>query len=174
MTGTSSMSHVTNRRTPSPETHANADPPPTPDKGIRGVTLEIYGDGPLEVWPGVVAPAGYYIVIDGAAGDQYEAAQGFPTWYGPYGAEHYMRAGSTARSFQWIPGEETPIHRADAMERALRRRSLKPPTHEAMQEERYDPWGRREATSLFKEVGDSAETAYHSDMYVTSEMANRW
>jgi hypothetical protein len=23
-------------------------------------------------------------------------------------------------------------------------------------------------------VGDSAETAYHSDMYVTSEMASRW
>jgi hypothetical protein len=71
------------------------------------------------------------------------------------------------RPFQWIPGEETPIHRADAMERALRhRRPLKPPTHEAMQE-RYDPWGRQEATSLFKEVDDSAETAYHSDMYVT-------
>jgi hypothetical protein len=118
-----------------------------------------------------------YVVIDGAAGDQYEAAQGFPTWYGPYGAEHYMRAvarlldhssGSLAKRCRYT------IHRADAMERALRRRSLKPPTHEAMQEERYDPWGRREATSLFKEVGDSAETVYHSDMYVTSEMANRW
>ena len=85
-----------NRRTPSPcGTHASAESsPPTPDKGIRGVTLGIYGDGPLEVRSGVVAPAGYYIVIDGAAGDQYEAAQGFPTWYGPYGAEHYMWAGS--------------------------------------------------------------------------------
>jgi hypothetical protein len=40
--------------------------------------------------------------------------------------------------------------------------------------ERYDPWGHREATSLFKEVGDSAETENHSDMYVTSKMANRW
>jgi hypothetical protein len=61
------------------------------------------------------------------------------------------------------------------MELALRRqsRSLKPPTREAMQE-RYGPWGRREATSLVREVGDSAETAYYSDMYVTSKMANRW
>jgi hypothetical protein len=85
-----------NRRTPSPcGTHASAESsPPTPDKGVRGVTLGIYGDGPLEVRSGVVAPAGYYIVIDRAAGDQYEAAQGFLTWYGPYGAEHYMWAGS--------------------------------------------------------------------------------
>jgi hypothetical protein len=41
-------------------------------------------------------------------------------------------------------------------------------------QERYDPWGHREATSLFKEVGDSAETEYYSDMYVTSKMASRW
>jgi hypothetical protein len=33
---------------------------------------------------------------------------------------------------------------------------------------------KQEATSLFKEVGDSAETACHSDMYATSEMASRW
>jgi hypothetical protein len=32
----------------------------------------------------------------------------------------------------------------------------------------------REPTSLFKEVGDSAETEYHSDMYVTPKMASRW
>jgi hypothetical protein len=131
-----------NRRTPRPcETHASAeDSPPTPDEGVHEVTLGIYGDGPLEVRSGVVAPAGYYIAIDGAAGDQYEAAQGFPTWYGPYGAGHYMRAGSVARSFQWIPGGETPTDRANAMELALRRQSqsLKPPTREAMQE-RYDP-----------------------------------
>jgi hypothetical protein len=46
---------------------------------------------------------GYYMAIDGAAGgengDEYEAAQGFPRWYGPDGAEHYMRADSIARSF---------------------------------------------------------------------------
>ena len=61
------------------------------------------------------------------------------------------------------------------MEDDLRRQSesRKPPTRAAMHE-RYDPWGHREATSLFKEVGDSAETEYHSDMYVTSKMANRW
>jgi hypothetical protein len=28
--------------------------------------------------------------------------------------------------------------------------------------------------SLFREVGDSGDTAYHSDMYVTSQMANRF
>jgi hypothetical protein len=49
----------------------------------------------------------------------------------------------------------------------------RPPTHEALQG-RYGPWGRREAAPLFREVGDSAETAYHSDMYATSEMASRW
>jgi hypothetical protein len=41
-------------------------------------------------------------------------------------------------------------------------------------QERYDPWGRREAASLFREAGDSAEAAYHSDLYATSKMANRW
>jgi hypothetical protein len=51
--------------------------------------------------------------------------------------------------------------------------SRKPPTRAAMHE-RHDPWGHREATSLFKEVGDSAETEYHGDMYVTPKMANRW
>ena len=67
-----------NRRTPSPcGTHASAESsPPTPDKGIRGVTLGIYGDGPIEVRPGVVAPAGYYIAIDGAAGDEYDGSAG--------------------------------------------------------------------------------------------------
>jgi hypothetical protein len=41
-------------------------------------------------------------------------------------------------------------------------------------QERYDPWGHQDATSLFKEVSDSAETEYHGDMYVTSEMTGRW
>jgi hypothetical protein len=27
---------------------------------------------------------------------------------------------------------------------------------------------------LFREAGDSAETEYHSDMYVASKMVNRW
>ena len=56
------------------------------------------------------------IVIDGAAGDEYEAAQGFPRWYGPDGAEHYMRADSIARSFQWVPVGAMQIDRANAME----------------------------------------------------------
>jgi hypothetical protein len=63
-----------------------------------------------------------------------------------------MREGSIARSFQWIPGEATPADRAEApMERDLRSQSLSttPPTHESLQE-RHDPWGRREAVSLFR------------------------
>jgi hypothetical protein len=63
--------------------------------GISEVTLGTYGDEPLEVRSGVVAPVGYYLAIDGAAGgengDEYEAAQGFPSWCGPYGAGQYMR-----------------------------------------------------------------------------------
>jgi hypothetical protein len=47
---------------------------------------------------------------------------------------------------------------------------LKPQTCEEMQE-RDDPWGNRDATSMFKEVGDSAETKYDNDMYVASKMA---
>jgi hypothetical protein len=56
----------------------------------------------------------------------------------------------------------------------LRRQSdqLKPQTREEMQE-RYDLWAR-DATSMFKEVGDSAETDYDNDMYVASKMASRW
>jgi hypothetical protein len=54
--------NVTNRRTPSPETHANVeDPPPTPDVDVNDVTLGAYGDKPLEVRPGMVVPAGFYI-----------------------------------------------------------------------------------------------------------------
>ena len=84
-----------------------------------------------------------------------------------------MRVGSIARSFPWIPGEDQPVDRAQAMEKDLRRQSelLRPPTRKEMQE-RYDPWGHRDATSLFKDVSDSAETEYYSGMYVTSKMAD--
>ena len=63
------------------------------------------------------------------------------------------------------------------MEDDLRRQSdqrwLLQQTREEMQE-RYDLWGNRDETSMFKEVGDSAETEYDHDMYVASEMASRW
>jgi hypothetical protein len=63
------------------------------------------------------------------------------------------------------------------MEGDLRRQSdqlkLRPQTREDMQE-RYDPGGYRDATSMFKEVGESAETEYDNDMYVASKMADRW
>jgi hypothetical protein len=49
----------------------------------------------------------------------------------------------------------------------------RPQTREEMQE-MYGPWGNRDATSMFKEVGDSAETGHDNDMCVTSKMANRW
>jgi hypothetical protein len=57
----------------------------------------------------------------------------------------------------------------------LRRQSaqLKPPSREEMQE-RYDPWGNRDATSMLKEIGDAAETEYDKDMYMASKMADRW
>jgi hypothetical protein len=49
------------------------------------------------------------------------------------------------------------------MEEDLRRQSdqlkPRPQTREEMQE-RYDPGGNRDATSMFKEVGESAETEY--------------
>jgi hypothetical protein len=128
---------VTNRCTPSPETRAAAeDPSPTPDVDVNEVTLGAYGDKPLEVRPGVVVPAGYYIVIDGASGDRYEAAQAYQEWYGFYGAEHHMQVGSIARPFPWIPGEDQPVDRAHSMEKDLRRQSesLRPPTREEMQE----------------------------------------
>jgi hypothetical protein len=106
---------------------------------------------------------------------RYEAALTFQGWYGFYGAEHHMRVGSIARSFSWIPGEDVPLHRAERMKDDLRLQSesRKTPTHAAMHE-RCDPWGDRDPASLFKEVGDSAETEYHGDMYVTPKMASRW
>jgi hypothetical protein len=87
-----------NMRTPSPEPPASAnDAAPATGEGattdvcIGEITLRASGDKPLEVrsGSGVVAPAGHFLVIDGAADDgQYEAAQHFPTWYGEDGAEH--------------------------------------------------------------------------------------
>jgi hypothetical protein len=38
----------------------------------------------------------------------------------------------------------------------------------------YDLWGNRDETSMFKEVGDSAETKHDNDMYVASKMADWW
>jgi hypothetical protein len=52
-------------------------------------------------------------------------------------------------------------------------KSFTPPSPESIWE-RCDPWGRQEAASQIKEMSESAETAYHHDMYVTSKMANRW
>jgi hypothetical protein len=82
---------VTNRRTPSSETRATAeDPPSTPDEDVDEVTLGAYGDKKLEVRSGVVVPSGHYIVIDGGdrdcqrPGDRYEAAQAFQEWCGFY------------------------------------------------------------------------------------------
>ena len=134
-------------RTPSPETRATAeDPPPTPDVDADDVTLGTHGDKPLEVRSGVVVPAGFYIIIDGMSSDRYEAAQASQEWYGFWGAERHMRADSIARCFPWIPGRARPADRARRMEEDLRRQSaqlkLEPPTE---MQERYDPWGHRDA-----------------------------
>ena len=148
---------------------------------VDEVTLGAYGDRPIEARSGVVAPSPYYVIIDGGdrhcqpAYDRYEAGGAFQEWYGAYGAEHHMRAGSIARCFPQIPGAAHPADRARRMVEDLRRQGaqLKPQTCEEMQE-RDDPWGNRDATSMFKEVGNSAETKYDNDMYVASQMANRW
>ena len=71
--------HVTNRRTPSPDAHTTIEDPPPPDVTV---TLGAYGDEPLKVRTGVVAPAGCYIVIDGMSSGRYEAALTFQEWYG--------------------------------------------------------------------------------------------
>jgi hypothetical protein len=172
-----------NMRTPSPEPPASTNDaaPATgedPTTDVGEITLGAFGDKPLEVRSGVAAPAGHFLITDGAADDgEYEPAQHFPTWYGEDGAEHHMRADSIARSFQCIPGEATPWDRANAMAQGLHHvmqsQSITPPSPESLWERR-DPWGRREAASLVREMSDSAETAYHNDMYVTSKMANRW
>jgi hypothetical protein len=60
------------------------------------------------------------------------------------------------------------------MEDDLRRQSHLQQTREEMQE-RHGLWGNRDETSMFKEVGDSAETKYDNDiMYVASKMPDRW
>ena len=135
--------HVTNRRTPSPETRAVAeDPSPTSEVDADEVTLGAYGDRPLEARPGVVAPSPYYVIIGGGdrhcqpSYDRYEAGEAFQEWYGAYGAEHHMRAGSIARCFPQIPGAAHPADRARRMVEDLRRQGaqLKPQTCEEMQE----------------------------------------
>ena len=79
------------------------DPSPTSDVDTVEVTMGAYGDRPLEVRSGVVAPSPHYVIIDGGDGhcqpsyDRYEAAQAFQGWYGSYGAEPHMRASSIAR-----------------------------------------------------------------------------
>jgi hypothetical protein len=108
------------------------------------------------------------MIIDGGASycqqtsDRCEAAQAFSEWYGFWGAGRHMRANSIVRYFPCIPGRAQPADRARGMEEDLRRQSaqlkLEPPTE---MQERYDPWGDQDATSLFKEVSDSAETEYH-------------
>jgi hypothetical protein len=92
---------------------------PTADEvGAPPVHLGTYGDTPLDVRAGVVAPAVCYVIIDGASwkGDHRPACY-FMGWYSDdyYGAEQYMRLDSIDRVFQYIPGEETPENRAHDM-----------------------------------------------------------
>jgi hypothetical protein len=69
-----------NMRTPSPEPPASANdtaPATSEDAStdVDEITLGAFGDKPLEVRSGVVAPAGHFLIIDGASYDgEYEAA----------------------------------------------------------------------------------------------------
>jgi hypothetical protein len=92
-------------------------------------------------------------------------------WYGEYGAGHHMRPDSVARSFQYIPGKATLEDRAHRMVQDLRRQRVAPPVGSLW--ESLDPQGHPEPRPLAKEVGDSADTAYHNEMYVTPKMAHR-
>jgi hypothetical protein len=141
----------------------------------RGHLFGAYGDGPLDVAAGVVKPVGQYVITDGASYyGEYKAGQQFAQWYGKYGAEHHMRPGSIARSFQCIPGEDTPQDRADRMVKDLQRQSETSASPVGLLWDSFDPRGRPEPASLSKEVGDSAETAYHNEMHVTPKMVHRW
>ena len=186
--------HAANRRTPEfgaaapvplgqteprREAGPREGPLSTSDTGAAEVIMGAYGDWPLDITAGVVAPYPRYIVIDGGdghlqpAGGRHRTAQVFQGWYGDCGAEWNMRARSTARCFPHIRGMDPPAERAERMEEDLRRQSHLRQTREEMQE-RYDQWGYLDEKSMFKEAGDSTETKYDCDMYVATKMANRW
>ena len=170
--------HVMNMRTPSPGADASSRTPspgarpPVPD---RGSILGTYRDTPVEWIDRSVKPSGSYLVIDGVSGGRRQPPTVFRTWYGFYGAERYMGVGTTARSFAWITGDDMPQHRAEDMRIALLRQSESrgTPAHEAVREQ-YDLWGNQEPASLLREPNDSADTEYHSDLFVTARMADRW
>jgi hypothetical protein len=84
-----------------------------------------------------------------------------------------MRPAAIARAPQYIRGKEQPLDCADRMVADLQRQdaSANPSTDLW---ESFDLRGRPESASLSKEVGDSAETAYANEMYVTPKMAHRW
>jgi hypothetical protein len=136
------------------------------------VHLGTYGDTTLDAHAGVVAPAVCYVIIDEAS---WEGDHGryFNGWYGDtYGAEQYMRPDSIARASQYIPGEETPENRAHDMVRDLQSQRTTSPVGSLWGN--CDPQGHPEPRSLAKEVGDSSETAYHNEMYVTPKVVERW
>jgi hypothetical protein len=130
------------------------------------VYLGAYADTPLDVRAGVV--------IDGAPWNgNHKPADYYMGWYGDqYGAEHHMRPHSIARASQHIPGEESPETRAHDMVRDLQSQGSAPPVGSLW--DNFDSQGHPEPRSLAKEVGDSAETAYENEMYVTPKMVDRW
>jgi hypothetical protein len=96
----------------------------------------------------------------------------FMGWYGHLGAEQHMRRNSIARAFQHIPGKEAPETRAHNMVKDLQSQGNAPPVGALWGS--FDMQGRLEPRSLAKEVGDSAETTYENEMYVTPKMVDRW
>jgi hypothetical protein len=81
-----------------------------------------------------------------------------------------MRRDSIARSSQHIPGKEAPETRAHNMVKDIQSQRNVPP---ALWDS-FDTQGRPEPRSLAKEVGDSAETIYENQMYVTPKVVDRW
>jgi hypothetical protein len=81
-----------------------------------------------------------------------------------------MRRDSIARAFQHIPGKESPETGAHNMVKDLQSQRNVPP---ALWDS-FDMQGRLDPRSLAKEVGDSAETTYENEMYVTPNMVDRW
>jgi hypothetical protein len=113
------------------------------------------------------------VIIDGAPWKgHYSPVDYFMGWYGHLGAEHHMRRNSIARASQHILGKEAPETRAHNMVKDLQSQGNAPPVGALW--DSFDMQGRLEPRSLAKEVGDSAETTYENEMYVTPKVVDRW
>jgi hypothetical protein len=164
---TAEETHTTNHEQPA---ESDTMAPTAGESEALPVHLGAYRDTPLDMHAGVVAPAACYVVIDGTSWNgKHKPAEYYMGWYGDqYGAEQRMKSSSIARAFQHIPGEEPPESRAHDMVRDLQNQGVATSNH------KLDSRGHPEPRSMVKEVGDSAETAYQNEIYVTPKMVDRW